>query len=797
MPQYFYLENVSSVGNTFAAQAGQSNGQVILWMTPESKNQGEMPAAQAQAQLWEFTADGYIRSASDSELVLTVSAPPVDGDPETVVTAKYVANNDAQRWVTQPGGVGGHPEQGVIINRQNGQMLGTWFQQNAGNNVCLGTYPPSTPYPSNFLWRIAPYRGPVGQVTTLKSRVINSTSGKPDLGVTIPVPALTNEPPYPIEMPEAGTPVVADVPARVCHNAIWQFNAQGCLVSALNSNLALSAAPNNTVAVYLLQPGTGGLTAQPFQMWWISSEGAIVNGQKVNGQWMALTVATDGSGNAGPGAALSLSPYTLGSAAANQLWQNFPGVALQTLLAQPPVAFPTGSGASDPSDSGSTFAAAYAAAYVAINTALWAPLPAPSGGLRAQYSNLVAPLAAYQSMMNALPPQSGSGFSTQDWQRVVQQLNLELTAAQAVRSLFAQLVPFHLGLTQAQSGVLLELGALCSVEPTDTVKFSLTKVLEGLVYTGLSAFGSVDGFTGAKLVSTTLPIIANLLQTGINSYQSTAPTQAAAETLAFSAAQQKILEGTAQMAAGLASLQTRVLTDWGKLSAFYAMTCDTESNDSLYWPASLSPQLIDQLMPGFIVNVLQMLMPSADLTIQRSSFLYSDQPPIGFTPGLSAKKSQYVLNDSWPGYYNTYEVSFGSETLARYLWGSGVLPFNFFLGQDGWNLPVQENNLSYSSLIYFRNDTAETLTVQVEERGTYTANPYSVGSMAALGVYSSDDDTEVVLTVKSTGASMGAFTVNSKHAGCSVNSVATGYGLTSVTNQGVNPYVCTVTLSVS
>jgi hypothetical protein len=70
------------------------------------------------------------------------------------------------------------------------------------------------------------------------------------------------------------------------------------------------------------------------------------------------------------------------------------------------------------------------------------------------------------------------------------------------------------------------------------------------------------------------------------------------------------------------------------------MTTLTQGGASLYWPSVLSPTLVDQLLPGYVNSVLQILMPNSQAC--QTIYRYSEQlPPLG-PPGLQSNLVSYI-----------------------------------------------------------------------------------------------------------------------------------------------------------
>jgi hypothetical protein len=334
----------------------------------------------------------------------------------------------------------------------------------------------------------------------------------------------------------------------------------------------------------------------------------------------------------------------------------------------------------------------------------------------------------------------------------------------------------------------------------------------GLVYTALNAAGIlVDDpemgqqlSKGASFVKNGLPVIANLLQTAFTAGQAGAenqspPPSTVGEEVAMTVLQlqQKLIDMIQRAGESIAEIETLILTDWGKLRAVYAMTGRPVGVNSLFWPASMAPMMVNKLMPGYIVGVLQALIPSdSKNTITRQS----QTSHSGVSPGLQSTTSYVVLNSDGTQTLFTTNVD---ETVMSMVWRNGGTPFTFFHAQDGWSsMPLNEDTTEIWAgnpfmVCFVQNFTPNVLTVNASCGGSNAkgqmcgnVNPQTLpaygivnfGAAASGGTGNPVDSGEVVIAQHLDGTNVlnGAFNADgTSHVwSCSVTSVNSQAGYT-------------------
>jgi hypothetical protein len=753
-----------------------------------------LPAGQpASNQLWRMTLDGQICCAICPQLVLTGAAdgsvqlaPPSTGGVGQIWAwgaGAEVENTVAGKKVKIPQGVlycvGLGTSANVLALRN---PLGLY--NNPASLLALQTDSGGSPggYPQQ-LWYVQPSLPGYDQWTTIRSGLSTTTA---DLVLNVDKDAIT-----------PGTPVITYPIEANQPNSIWQFTSSGQIVSAVDSQAALSVQPGtDNVVIYPVQPG------EPrFQQWRAGVDGVIYS--LANGK--VLTAAPD-EGNV---TVAALVRDKDGAPQASQAWEFSPGALLSTIVAQPAVPFPGTKGTPD------------AAAYQAINTALG--LTAGTNGLRMQYTNLAAPLAGYLGRLSLLACPSTSSFTPSDWNAAVLQLSEELTAAIAVQALFQQLNNLHLALSQMQSLTLNEMILLVGLSNHSTLPAAKRRrnwiydIAMGVVYTALNAAGSFVGdpeageelSMGAKFVKNGLPVIANLLQAGFSASQAATEDQSSTLTIkeevvtTVAQLQESLIQLNQQASQSLAKMETLILSDWGKLQAVHTLIGRPAGVNSLFWPASVTPMLVNQMMPGFIIGVLQALIPSdSNNTITRESQMTGTA-----SAGRQSATTYNVLNSD--GTHTNFSTNV-DETVMNTVWANGGTPFSFFHAQDGWSaMPLYENSKGQwpsggtFMVCFIQNFTPEVLSVNASCGGSQakgqmcgTVNPqtlpaYGVINFGAANSGSTGDpvDSGTVVVTQSDGTNVlnGTFAAagTSHDWSCSITSANGGAGYT-VFNQFIS-----------
>jgi hypothetical protein len=660
-----------------------------------------LPQGQAALnQLWRKTLNGNIVSAFNPNLVLT---GPAAGKGATLAPLQPGSTNQQWFW--------GYSQElaaegtdyvlcGILQNSGQGQVL--WAASAAPGEVTLQAAAAVNDTASQ-LWYMLP-SGPAFEQST----PIRNIGGVDEVaGLFLSLPASSTTGTFEAVVNEqSGNPALS----------MWQFSYSGYIVSAINPDIVLSLESagsgsnpqipvyTNNVVAYPRQPGM-----QPFQLWTATANGIIVN--QYNGQALTISATTTPSGVTTT--ALSSDPKT-----DLQLWDFSPGVALQTTLEQPPVSYPA-------------WTTGQAAAYKVINDELGLP-----DGIRGQYANLAAPLSNYQLQMNLilLPLINDAALTSktkptlaelEDWISVVTQLNKEITAVTAIQLLFQQVTALHLSLSQAQAMTLSELitgcmlpdGLQTKIPPKKKKKRGwIADLIEGITYTAFNVAGiffddpkaGEQMKMGVKFVKNGLPCIANLMSTGLSTYQGVRQTKSQTKSnaemakyeTAFNTAmqnaynyemtvlelQQSLLSEFEAIGSALGQIEALILSDWGKLQVVYDMTRSAGSISSLYWPSTMTPIQANQMLSGYTVGVLQTLMPeNTNFKINATMHINNQD----LSEGWQSDGSFVENNEN--ATQNIFSTTVNQQIMDT-VWANGVDPISFFRCMNGWSLPVIYQN---------------------------------------------------------------------------------------------------------
>lgn len=681
------------------------------------------------SQLWQLTLDGYIINAANPYLALTYNP-----NTSNAVMEPMQAGNINQQWywgdkvdttysfnyknnkkkLNVPGG--------ILLNGASGSSNSL-----ALYSVDIGYYgseavsiqaPNSTAGTPNQLWYFMPYSTNYDQPTNIRN--LGGTDKVAGLFITL----LENDDnSYSLTVGQTGSD-----PSLTT----WKFVYPGYIMSIANSDIVLSLKLSGSVGALIYGPEVIAGLRQPYpeawQLWTATNDGLLINNE--TGWALCANTAAEGT---------TLSTSGIGKSDSHnpeidlQLWEFGAGKALQTLLVQPPLAYPAlPAGPNEQSY------------YTQISNYLGLPL-----GLRSQYMNLSAPLSSYQTGMNAyIMEQTPGAVPAGDWLTILRQLNKELTAVIAVQQFFLQAGAFHQALNLAQSMMLSEMITACKlssssiVNPQKKSKSWIWDLCEGIIYTSLNIAGSSFGDPELgkqasdlnKLAKNGFPIMANLTSTTFNSGQAGlgARSQRNKDSAILQAIysyemsvlqlQESLLTVFEASGNALAQIETLVLSDWGKISAVYEMTKMVGGADSLYWTPNLSPIMAKSLLSSYASRVLQILIPAIK-GVYISGSPFSGYPIRNKNAlklntegnGMSAENVDQS-SSSWV----TVNIS---EQVLNLLWSNGTKPLDFFRQTHGWDcIPMQ-----YPNLIYSDNDGKPTEGAVVVTIQNCTTQAFTVG----------------------------------------------------------------------
>jgi hypothetical protein len=726
MTQWFYILTGGSIGShqllsvdvptDLGTNDSGLNGATIYMMEADSEYvQYSLPVP---GQMWQLTVDGTIVSALNPNYVLGLSGT-------NAVLVSRTPGDASQQWEFRWAKDSQNVMLGTLYNRGNQQYLtggNPWSWQ----PIFTQGMPDGGPT-GMMQWYIQPTSPPTGQLLSIQSV---GAGNSPPMVVNIDGGSLA---------PGADTILYQAQPNAA--NAIWKYTPDGFLLSTLNPGLALSLNVNggtgaNGVATYPKQP-----IDNSFQQWSFclvdpkAGTYLIVNQQ--NMQALSLTGTSNGN---------SLRTAPPDATNTWQLWTVSPTYPLGVLLAQPAMGYPA-------------FTGSEATAYSYLNTVLG--LTALGTDLRSQYANLAAPLSGYQSRINTIATAVVLQHSSKDKNppsdlpdidamvTMVGQLSEELMAAQAVQQLFQQLTMFHTELATVATNATAEVIADAEIDTQSPqqVQISSASIFEGLIYTALSAGSMLTEFGGAaKVIGLTLPVIANLYQTGVSTASSykQSQTQDAKkeqdEEILYdflgevSQVQQFLVDSFNAIGNALAMAESIILGDSFKTRATAAMTAIPSGGNSLFWPPEQGPLLITRLLPGYEIGVLQALLPTR---YQLYTGTWIDAPSLASYDNIPPQNApsycvwSETINQGLNGYTTHWLAGidakngmsgYPGQATMNLLWSNNVRPFNFYRQQAGWGgFSSQEMWLGDNqTILMFRNYTNSALTIGLQGGDYYT-----------------------------------------------------------------------------
>jgi hypothetical protein len=374
--------------------------------------------------------------------------------------------------------------------------------------------------------------------------------------------------------------------------------------------------------------------------------------------------------------------------------------------------------------------------YAYINTQLG--LTTLGETLRGEYANRNAPLSSYQTRISTM--HFGS-FSKSAWEPVRRQLNDELTATIAVQSLFSNYRIFYSGLMADKDSLLFELGTDAGFETDEKTGVGgvILAVISSMIYTVLSTGGA------------TCAALANLIQSAVNvavAANGVGTISASPFQVAYADLWGQLSTSFSALESTIGDIEQAILSDWTKLSTTYPLTLSSAPN-GLAWPANADQVMIAAATQGYIVSVMQILLPAKYRIYQYASAQASDpEVPDDYTNAPDWAK--YESGDIHGYYYyywiadNANSSTYPAQVAMDQLWNNGVPQADFYAGNNGWALPKSLlGNLGASLLaVAITNLTPNMLTTksacangELQSPATVTLAPYS--TILALGAFTS------------------------------------------------------------
>lgn len=470
--------------------------------------------------------------------------------------------------------------------------------------------------------------------------------------------------------PGAGLTLDAPGPAR---GQLWRTasasNGAATFWSGLGNSIALSVdltQPSPIPAVTYpsqIPADTDVASASAFQTWsYFSNDGSIVNQASAGQLYASAKGAPVVLSNAsGPGAE----------------WSAWPSYPLDSILEQTPIPFPTGS------DAGEVCAYQYINAQLGLSDDTCTLSGQSLYGIRCEYSNLAATLSDYKSTLDHLSQPSaaqagcaaGVTISSDDWSDVTSQLDTEITYADNVRGLYSAASGFFGDVFLDDGDSLTTLAGYANVSQHDQVGLAALTLIEGSLYTVLSALGPEAS------------VAANIFETAVNTAVALPGSGVDTEYVdAVSALYGDLSVAFCQVVTTLADQETQILTDWGKLAAAGPLTTKLDAPDSLAWPTS-NDELLPYFTAGYDVVAMQALLP-----VQYSVTRIVGQVDSGGRSDdqLEGEWAEQIATQTngdplWNQYAATDTLGNPpSSDALGVVFDNGVSPHDFFNGSNGW-----------------------------------------------------------------------------------------------------------------
>lgn len=458
-----------------------------------------------------------------------------------------------------------------------------------------------------------------------------------------------------VGLAELVAPPASAGPLTLSTGQLWQARdagAGGPLYSGIGNDLVLSYLPTGSfgAATSLLDPLGGEI-----QQWrWVPGTAQLVNGFDPGNLYVAGNQADD----------TTVAVGQVYDEPGNQ-WHPWPSYPLRAILAQTPEGFPQ-------------FEGTEAEAYECINDSDHLNLSQTcelgggqvNAGVRCEYDNPAAPLSSYQLAIAGYTALE-CNVSAEAWNAVVGQLNAELTAAQAVQRLYAEYNEFFNEIFLENTEQLNQLILDAAIDQSSQVAAIAGAVIEGVVYTVLSALGPVSS------------VIANVMETAVNGAEAAQPGVLSSPFTAE--VDQLYTELASRFSAVVGALDTQesmILTDWNMMREVGTLAAETDTPEALGFDPAQKTALFDAAAAGYAVATMQVLMP-ARYQLYRE-YGRTDDEGLGGYP----EYDQWV-EDLGTGLYTAFGVGAGDDyptqtAMQTDIFDNGATQHDFFRGTNGW-----------------------------------------------------------------------------------------------------------------
>ncbi|KAK9357546.1 hypothetical protein V1504DRAFT_464184 [Lipomyces starkeyi] len=647
-------------------------------------------------ELWTMDSEGHIVSQLNDQLVIGLDG----SDPPYAVLCVLSDDDPTQQWTIM---------NGMLQNSSTKAVMTATTERSTGWNVVVVDGPPDGETPDNQYWQFAPYFSAPSAAIPQWS-IIQSALSSDSTSLILDLQNGTAS---------SGTQVVMVEQVPGSGTQKWMIIPDGRVLNYKGEQLVLGLGDPLGDGTNSVNVQTQGMPAIDDELWVPQPGGLYQN----SGTGRYLTV----SGNQ-PTQGSYLVTSDLGQGLSGQLFSTLPPNALGSILTAGPQPFPAFQANPD-----------QLAAYSYINQQL-VESGDFLGDLRATYTNTDL-TANYSDWVTQISGFSRPGtISLDDWTQVSNQLEAELKAVSAVQSLFTNYSTYHSDAFADQLALVQSLIADAGITDDGAhIGGVVLSVISGVLYTVLEAIPVGDAAVNA------FAVLGNIVQAGINiGVAAQGAGQISADPFEVEVGELWTTLSTQfnNLLTATASMETAILSDWGKLSMTFALINSTGAN-SLAWPPDLTPKLVTASTPGFTASIMQMLMPA-----KYQIYSWQQNNADEFS-GVSPLVQRIESNGD--GTYTHYWIATGADwndypidAAMNACFAAGADGWDFFHSANGWTFAqvycnYQPDCSDYLNVTVF-NQTYNPLNivlsmVEGENRGNASPTVYSYMSSSLLGYY--------------------------------------------------------------
>lgn len=312
------------------------------------------------------------------------------------------------------------------------------------------------------------------------------------------------------------------------------------------------------------------------------------------------------------------------------------------------------------------------------------------GGIREQYSNINAPVSEWYTQVTAMG--CPRGVAASDWTIVQTQILSELESVTSVNSLFTNLsiLADKVGLIQtdtyAEVVEMVGLPAQPSQQPTSLVNIILGQIYDEMIGAAMKAVPD----EAAKAVNIGMTILKYAGDFIAKNHGAQNCDQAF--TIACADLAGELANSVTSLAQTAGTLQSAILSDWGKLSA-----CGAAINSgNWYWPPTFDYTVLASIGQPTRVLFYQTLMPAKWQIMML--FSYDNVPRYAPQYSFVAKTASDANGNAISWWYVCAAQGTDVDLTSQGPWPNKLLideislnltnMTDFFTGASGWSLPT-------------------------------------------------------------------------------------------------------------